>query len=52
MATPHVAGIAALYCQAFPNKSASEIWRKLEKNARQLNSQQIRDVGNGIVQAL
>ena len=52
MATPHVAGLAALYCQAFPTKSASEIWMKLEKNAKQLNTQLIRDVGNGIIQAI
>lgn len=52
MATPHVAGLAALYFQAFPTLSASEIWRKLEKRAKQLNNQQIRDVGNGLVQAI
>lgn len=52
MATPHVSGLAALYYQAFPNSSASEIWIKLEKKARQLNNQQIRDVGNGLVQAI
>jgi len=52
MATPHVAGLAALYFQAFPTLSASDIWRKLEKRAKQLNNQQIRDVGNGLVQAI
>ncbi|MDF1698816.1 MAG: S8 family serine peptidase [Saprospiraceae bacterium] len=52
MAAPHVAGLAALYCQAFPNNSASDIWMKLEKKAKQLNNQLIRDVGNGIIQAI
>ncbi len=52
MATPHVSGLAALYCEAFPNLSASEIWRRLEKKAKQLNNQLIRDVGNGLVQAI
>jgi subtilisin family serine protease len=52
MATPHVSGLAALYFQAFPALSAADIWRKMEKKARQLNDQLIRDVGNGIVQAI
>jgi len=52
MATPHVAGLAATYFQAFPNKTAVEIWMKLEKNAKQLNKQLIRDVGSGLPQAI
>jgi len=51
MASPHVAGLAALYIQAFPLLSASEIWKKLEKKAKRLKDQLIRDVGYGIVQA-
>lgn len=52
MATPHIAGVAALYWEAFPEATASEIWLKLEKNARDLNHLQIRDVGQGIGQAI
>ncbi len=49
MATPHVAGVAALYCEAYPDLSAAEIWLKMEKNAKALENQRIRDVGAGIV---
>ncbi|MEO0470561.1 MAG: S8 family serine peptidase [Bacteroidota bacterium] len=52
MATPHVAGIAAQYCEAYPDLTALEIWLKLEKNALALNHQLKRDVGQGLVQAL
>ncbi len=52
MATPHVAGIAALYCEAFPTLSAAEIWLKLEKNVQLLPDQLIRDVGQGLAQAI
>lgn len=49
MATPHAAGIAALYCQAMPNATATEIWLKLEKRSKQLANQLLRDVGQGLV---
>ena len=49
MATPHVAGLAALYKEAFPKLSAAELWLKLEKNAKKLSGQKFRDVGNGLV---
>ena len=52
MATPHVAGIAALYWEAFPNLSAEGVWLKMEKKAKQLSNQLYRDVGQGLVQAL
>jgi len=52
MATPHVSGIAALYFEAFPHLSAAEIWLKLEKNAKVLQNQLLRDIGAGIAQAL
>jgi len=52
MATPHVAGVAALYWEKYPNDSASEIWLKLEKNAKDLNHLNSRDAGQGIVQAI
>lgn len=52
MATPHVAGIAALYWEAFPNASAKEIWLMLEKHSKKLSKQLLRDVGQGLVQAL
>jgi len=51
MATPHVAGIAALLWEAYPESSAEGIWLKLEKRAKELSNQLFRDVGSGIVQA-
>ncbi len=52
MATPHVSGVAALYFEAYPGDSASEIWRKLEKRTKQLPGQLIRDVGQGLIQTI
>jgi subtilisin len=49
MATPHVAGIAALYFQLYPNLPARKIWDKLVSNALPLGSRE--DYGNGLVQA-
>lgn len=50
MATPFVAGIAALYWEAFPNASASDIWEYLTKNAKRLKINPS-DIGSGLVQA-
>jgi subtilisin family serine protease len=52
MATPHVSGVAALYFEAFPNLTATEIWLKIEKNAKSLEGQRFRDVGAGIIQVV
>jgi len=52
MATPHVAGIAALLWEEFPSVAASEIWLKLEKNAKLLNHLNTKDVGQGMVQVI
>lgn len=52
MATPHVAGVAALYFEAYPNLSAAEIWLKMEKSAKELQNQLMRDVGAGIIQVV
>lgn len=49
MATPHVAGIAALYAEA-TGFSGSALWNLLIQNARPLNEPVI-DVGAGLVQA-
>lgn len=49
MATPHVAGIAALYCEATPSLSASELWDRLISDARPLGDPA--DFGAGIVHA-
>lgn len=50
MATPCVAGIAALFLEAYPNASASEIWMYLTKNAKRLKLN-ASDAGAGLVQA-
>ena len=52
MAAPHVSGVAALYREAFPDLSASEIWAQLEKDSKKLANQLPRDVGHGLVQAI
>ena len=51
MATPHVAGIAALFAQADSNARGRKLWDRLMKNARSLNPLTERDVGAGLVQA-
>jgi subtilisin family serine protease len=50
MATPHVAGIAALHAQVNPGASASDLWRYLVQTARRLPLP-ASDVGAGLVQA-
>jgi subtilisin len=49
MATPHVAGIAALYAEA-TGKRGAELWAALLQNTRRLNLP-ARDVGIGLVLA-
>ena len=49
MATPHVAGIAALYAQAYGVRGA-DLWNLLTKNAKQLLASP-EDVGCGLVMA-
>lgn len=51
MATPHVAGVAALLMEANPGASAEEIWTKLTQSARRLSLPSA-DVGSGLVQIL
>ena len=50
MATPHVAGIAALYAEADPGSRARALWSLLIQSARRLPLAS-RDVGAGLVQA-
>lgn len=50
MATPHVAGIAALIAQSDPKYRGWALWARLQQLARPL-SQPARDVGRGLVQA-
>jgi subtilisin len=50
MATPHVAGIAALYAEAFPEARGRGLWALLIQNALRL-ALPSRDVGIGLVQA-
>ena len=50
MATPHVAGCAALWAQTSPALRGMALWRKLQTTARQLPSPANR-VGAGLVQA-
>jgi subtilisin family serine protease len=49
MATPHVAGIAALWAQATGESSAA-LWNRLVRTARPLSLPSV-DVGTGLVQA-
>lgn len=49
MATPHVAGIAALYAES-TGKRGLELWTILLQNALRLNLSSA-DVGAGLVQA-
>jgi subtilisin len=50
MATPFVAGIAALLWEANPQASAAEIWMQLIQTAKRLNLN-ASDIGAGLVQA-
>ncbi len=50
MATPHVAGIAALHAQANASITAVDLWTRLVKSARPIG-QPAADVGSGLVQA-
>jgi subtilisin family serine protease len=50
MATPYVAGVAAMLWEAFPDASAREIWEKLTEGARNVGLP-ARDAGTGLVQA-
>ena len=49
MATPHVAGIAALYVQQNPSITGQELWDRLGATAQRLGAPAI-DVGTGLVQ--
>lgn len=49
MAAPHVAGVAALLMEAYPDATAQEIWRLLITTARPLAAS--KDVGAGLVEA-
>ena len=50
MATPHVAGILALYAEANPGITGKQLWNALTQNAQPLPLLP-RDVGVGLVQA-
>jgi subtilisin family serine protease len=50
MATPHVAGIAALHAEANPNARGRALWAALIQSARRL-ARPSRDIGAGLVQA-
>ena len=49
MATPYVAGIAALFWEAYPSATASQIWMYIVQHAKRLNLLSS-DVGVGIAQ--
>jgi hypothetical protein len=50
MATPHVAGCAALWAESSPSLRGINLWRKLQATARRLPFPATR-VGAGLVQA-
>ena len=50
MATPHVAGIAALLAEANPSARGNALWALLTQRAKRL-SLPARDIGSGLVQA-
>lgn len=51
MATPHVAGLAAILMEANPHLDAFEIWKLIEQYAQPLENTKFRDVGNGLIKA-
>jgi subtilisin len=51
MATPHVAGVAALYAQASPQLTGQALWDRLRATAQPLPGLARSDVGSGLVQA-
>ena len=51
MATPHVAGIAALYAQLNPAHRGAALWQRLTSTAKVLPGQPAAHVGAGNVQA-
>ncbi len=50
MATPHVAGLAALWAEAHPKATATELWTLLTQHARRLPLLAT-DVGAGLAMA-
>jgi subtilisin family serine protease len=50
MATPHVAGLAALWAEAHPKATATELWTLLTQHARRLPLLAT-DVGSGLAVA-
>lgn len=51
MATPHVAGCAALWAQSSPALRGMNLWQRLRATARSLPGQPATNVGAGLVQA-
>jgi subtilisin family serine protease len=51
IATPFVAGVAALFAEAFPDVRGQELWDLLCSKARELPGHNPRDFGAGLVRA-
>ena len=51
MATPHVAGIAALIAEEVPSARGVQLYREMRRRARRLPLPRT-DVGNGLVEAV
>ncbi len=52
MATPHVSGLAALLMEQFPEKTAKEIWKLIETQAKPIEGLKYRDIGSGLIQMI
>ncbi len=51
MATPHIAGLAALYLEADASRTGAELWDAMTADAQSISGLPVRDIGSGLAQA-